>query len=76
LASCPADGRREVLGFALDDSEYGAFWTTFLRSLKARGLALHHSAGRDRVDLEASDAERAARRIVDVDPAGPLSAAF
>ncbi|HET7667506.1 MAG TPA: IS256 family transposase [Mycobacterium sp.] len=32
------DGRREVLGFAVGDSEDGAFWTQFLRSLKARGL--------------------------------------
>jgi hypothetical protein len=31
------DGRREVLGFAVGDSEDGAFWTAFLRSLKARG---------------------------------------
>jgi transposase-like protein len=28
-----------VLGFAVGDSEDGAFWTAFLRSLKARGLA-------------------------------------
>jgi putative transposase len=34
-----ADGHREVLGFAVGDSEDGAFWTAFLRSLKARGLA-------------------------------------
>jgi putative transposase len=34
-----ADGRREVLGFAVGDSGDGAFWTAFLRSLKARGLA-------------------------------------
>ena len=34
-----ADGYREVLGFAVGDSEDGAFWTAFLRSLKARGLA-------------------------------------
>jgi putative transposase len=34
-----SDGRREVLGFAVGDSEDGAFWTAFLRSLKARGLA-------------------------------------
>jgi transposase-like protein len=34
-----ADGRREVLGFAVGDSEDGAFWTGFLRTLKARGLA-------------------------------------
>jgi transposase-like protein len=33
-----ADGRREVLGFNVGDSEDGAFWTAFLRSLKARGL--------------------------------------
>lgn len=33
-----ADGWREVLGFAVGDSEDGAFWTAFLRSLKARGL--------------------------------------
>jgi len=33
-----ADGRREVLGFDVGDSEDGAFWTAFSRSLKARGL--------------------------------------
>jgi putative transposase len=33
-----ADGWREVLGFAVGDSEDGAFWTGFPRSLKARGL--------------------------------------
>jgi transposase-like protein len=33
-----ADGHREVLGFDVGDSENGAFWTAFLRSLKARGL--------------------------------------
>jgi putative transposase len=32
------DGRREVLGFDVGDSESGAFWTGFLRGLKARGL--------------------------------------
>src|SRR6187431_3287111 len=34
-----ADGRREVLGFDVGDSEDGAFWTAFLRGLKARGLS-------------------------------------
>jgi transposase-like protein len=34
----PTD-RLEVLGFDVGDSEDGAFWTAFLRSLKARGLA-------------------------------------
>ncbi len=33
------DGHREVLGCAVGDSEDGAFWTEFLRSLRARGLA-------------------------------------
>lgn len=33
-----ADGRREVLGFDVGDSEDGAFWTSFLRTLKTRGL--------------------------------------
>jgi putative transposase len=33
-----SDGHREVLGFDVGDSEDGAFWTSFLRSLKTRGL--------------------------------------
>ena len=33
-----ADGHREVLGFAVGDSEDGAFLPAFPRSLKARGL--------------------------------------
>ena len=33
-----ADGRREVLGFDVGDTEYEGFWTAFLRSLKVRGL--------------------------------------
>src|SRR5215210_1126781 len=33
-----ADGRREVLGCDVGDSESEAFWTDFLRSLRARGL--------------------------------------
>ena len=34
-----SDGGREVLGLAVGDSEDGAFWTAFLRSLRARGLS-------------------------------------
>ena len=34
-----ADGRREVLGFDVGDSENEGFWTSFLRSLKTRGLS-------------------------------------
>ena len=33
-----ADGRREVLGCAVGDSETEAFWTEFLRGLRERGL--------------------------------------
>ena len=33
-----ASGEREVLGIDVGDSEDGAFWTAFLRSLRARGL--------------------------------------
>ncbi len=33
------DGTREVLGLAVGDSEDKAFWTAFLRSLRARGMA-------------------------------------
>lgn len=33
-----ADGRREVLGFEVGETESQPFWTTFLRSLKARRL--------------------------------------
>ena len=33
-----ADGNREVLGVDVGDSEDELFWTTFLRSLKGRGL--------------------------------------
>ncbi len=33
-----ADGNREVLGLAVGDSEDKAFWTAFLRQLRARGL--------------------------------------
>jgi putative transposase len=34
-----ANGDREVLGVAVGDSEDGAFWTAFLRGLRARGLS-------------------------------------
>ena len=33
-----ADGRREILGFDVGDTENEEFWTSFLRTLKARGL--------------------------------------
>jgi putative transposase len=39
-----ADGGREVLGLDVGDSEDGAFWTAFLRSLRARGLVVCSSS--------------------------------
>ncbi|MDP3713417.1 MAG: IS256 family transposase [Mycobacteriales bacterium] len=45
-----ADGKREVLGCAVGDSETEAFWTEFLRDLRDRGL--------DGVQLVISDAHR------------------
>jgi putative transposase len=63
------DGRREVLGFAVGDSEDGAFWTAFLRSLKARGLG--------GVQLVIADAHLGLRQAVSAVMAGaalqPLS---
>jgi putative transposase len=57
------DGRREVLGHAVGDSETEAFWTEFLRCLRERGLAV---AGQDRlgVQLVISDAHRGLRAAV------------
>lgn len=52
-----ATGRREVLGVEVGDSEAGAFWTAFLRSLKARGLA--------GVRLVIADAHLGLRQAVD-----------
>lgn len=48
------DGRREVLGLDVGDSESEVFWTDFLRSLRDRGLAV----GAGGVRLVISDAHR------------------
>jgi putative transposase len=52
-----ADGRREILGFQVGDSEDGSFWTAFLRSLKTRGLS--------GVQLVISDAHAGLRGAID-----------
>jgi len=49
-------GDREVPGLAVGDSEDGAFWTAFLRSLQARGLG--------RVRLVVSDAHEGLKGAV------------
>src|SRR4030095_4217208 len=50
------DGGREVLGLDVGDSEDGAFWTAFLRSLKARGLSA--------VQLVVSDAHTGLKQAI------------
>jgi putative transposase len=57
-----ADGRREVLGCAVGDSENEVFWTDFLRGLRDRGLA--------GVQLVISDAHRGLTRAIDTVLAG------
>jgi len=51
-----ADGRREVPGFDVGDSENEGFWTAFLRSLKTRGL--------DGVKLVISDAHTGLKKAI------------
>jgi putative transposase len=51
-----ADANREVLGLAVGDSEEKAFWTAFLRSLRARGVG--------GVRLVISDAHEGLRAVV------------
>jgi len=51
-----SNGDREVLGLSVGDSEDGAFWTAFLRSLRARGLG--------GVRLVISDAHRGVKAAV------------
>jgi putative transposase len=57
-----ADGGREVLGLDVGDSEDGAFWTAFLRSLKARGLG--------GVQLAVSDAHTGLKQAISAVMAG------
>jgi putative transposase len=56
------DGGREVLGLDVGDSEDGAFWTAFLRSLKARGLT--------GVQLVISDAHTGLKQAIEAVMAG------
>jgi putative transposase len=58
-----ADGRREVLGSAVGDSETEAFWAEFLRGLRERGLhgvqlviSVHHRGLMNAIDATMIDA--------------------
>jgi putative transposase len=57
-----ADGRREVLGCAVGDSETEAFWTEFLRGLRDRGLG--------GVQLVISDSHRGLTKAIAATMAG------
>ncbi len=57
-----ADGRREVLGCAVGDSETTDFWTEFLRGLRDRGLG--------GVQLVISDHHRGLMNAIDATMAG------
>ena len=59
------DGRREVLGHAVGDSENQTFWTEFLRRLRDRGLAVAGSGSPFGVQLVVSDAHRGLTAAID-----------
>ena len=59
-----AEGRREILGMALGDAETTDFWTSFLRSLRERGLKAPSPHDPEGVVLVTSDAHAGIRAAV------------
>ena len=59
-----AQGRREILGMALGDAETVDFWTSFLRSLRERGLKVPSPEDPTGVVLVTSDAHAGIRAAV------------
>ena len=59
-----AEGRREILGMALGDAETVDFWTSFLRSLRERGLKVPSPEDPTGVVLVTSDAHAGIRAAV------------
>lgn len=59
-----AEGKREILGMALGDSETTDFWTEFLRSLRERGLKVTTSADPLGVTVVTSDAHAGLKAAV------------
>ena len=59
-----AEGRREILGMALGDAETVDFWTSFLRSLRERGLKVPSPHDPEGVVLVTSDAHAGIRAAV------------
>ena len=64
-----AQGRREILGMALGDAETTDFWTSFLRSLRERGLRVTTDQDPQGVVLVTSDAHPGIRTAARGDPA-------
>lgn len=58
------EGKREILGMALGDSETTDFWTEFLRSLRERGLKVATSADPLGVAVVTSDAHAGLKAAV------------
>lgn len=65
-----AQGRREILGMAVGDAETTDFWTSFLRSLRERGLKVPTDQDPQGVVLVTSDAHAGIRSAARGDPAG------
>ena len=59
-----AQGRREILGMAVGDAETTDFWTSFLRSLRERGLRVATDQDPEGVVLVTSDAHAGIRSAV------------
>lgn len=59
-----AGGRRTVLGMDVGDTESAGFWTAFLRSLRARGLAVAGGENKPGVMLVISDAHCGIRTAI------------
>ena len=64
-----AQGRREILGMAVGDAETTDFWTSFLRSLRERGLRVATDQDPEGVVLVTSDAHAGIRSTARGDPA-------
>ena len=64
-----AQGRREILGMAVGDAETTDFWTSFLRSLRERGLRVATDQDPEGVVLVTSDAHPGIRAAARGDPA-------
>lgn len=58
------EGRREILGMALGDSETTDFWTEFLRSLRERGLKVASDGDPRGVAVVTSDAHAGLKAAV------------